>query len=80
MSKPVDIAALEQLAAPVVAGLGYELVDLEWKHEAGHWVLRVLIDRPEAESVAAAEVAVGLDDCARVSRSLGSACRVRRCP
>ena len=64
MPKPVDILALEQLATPVVAGLGYELVDLEWKHEAGHWVLRVLIDLPEAvvEGVtASAAAAMPLD-------------------
>jgi ribosome maturation factor RimP len=80
LSRPVDIQALEQLAAPVVAGLGYELVDLEWKHEAGHWVLRILIDRepaPDATPEAGASPAsptstVGLEDCARVSHTLGA--------
>jgi ribosome maturation factor RimP len=65
----VDLHTLEQLAAPVVAGLGYELVDLEWKHEAGSWVLRVLLDFPES---AAAGSIISLDDCARASRSLSA--------
>ncbi len=63
--KAVDLQKLEHLVEPVVAGQAYELVDLEWKHEAGAWVLRVFIDRPEGG-------AVGLDDCANVSRELSA--------
>ena len=43
----VDTQKLEDLTRRVVAGLGYDLVDLEWKHEAGHWILRVYLDWPE---------------------------------
>ena len=81
MAHPIDIHAIEQLAAPVVAGLGYDLVDLEWKHEAGHWLLRVYIDEPARDGEVVPVPApgappppqgVGLDDCARVSHTLGA--------
>ncbi len=63
--KPVDTHKLQELAEPVVAGQGYELVDLEFKNDAtvGGWVLRVFIDR---------ESGVSLDDCASVSRELSA--------
>jgi ribosome maturation factor RimP len=65
MSKPIDTQKLIQLTEPVVAGQGYELVDLEFKNEpqVGGWVLRVFIDKPEG---------VSLDDCASVSRELSA--------
>jgi ribosome maturation factor RimP len=62
--KPVDIKQLSAICEPVVAGQGYELVDLEWKHELGAWVLRLFIDKAGA--------GVGLDDCASVSRELSA--------
>jgi ribosome maturation factor RimP len=63
MAKPVDIQQLQQLCEPVVTGQGYELVDLEWKHELGQWILRVFIDK---------QGGVSLDDCASVSRELSA--------
>src|SRR5438552_820163 len=65
MSKPVDTQKLIQLAEPVVAGQGYELVDLEFKNEpqAAGWVLRLYIDKAGG---------VSLDDCASVSRELSA--------
>jgi ribosome maturation factor RimP len=62
--KPVDIQQLEKLSEPVVAGQGYELVDVEFKNELGQWILRVFIDK--------AAGAVGLEDCATVSRELSA--------
>ncbi|MDB4968417.1 MAG: hypothetical protein JWN44_4106 [Myxococcales bacterium] len=65
MSKPVDTQKLIQLSEPVIAGQGYELVDLEFKNEpqAAGWVLRVFIDK---------EGGVSLEDCASVSRELSA--------
>ena len=63
MPRPVDIEKLTQICEPVVTGQGYELVELEWKHELGQWVLRVFIDKPTG---------VSLDDCASVSRELSA--------
>ncbi|HEX2568726.1 MAG TPA: ribosome maturation factor RimP [Polyangia bacterium] len=66
----VDVKALEELAGPVVDGLGYELVTLEWKHELGRWVLRVFIDRPDGRL---AEIeGISLEDCTRVSHALSA--------
>lgn len=48
------------LVERTVAGLGYELVDLE---RAGHGLLRVTLDTPQPGGI-------GLDDCERVSRQL----------
>jgi ribosome maturation factor RimP len=51
------------LAEPLLAQLGYELVELDYAAGRAHSVLRVFIDKPEG---------VGLDDCERVSHELGA--------
>ena len=61
--KNVDLEKLNAAIEPVVTGAVYELVDVEWKHESGAWVLRVFIDGPGG---------VTLDDCAKVSRQLSA--------
>ncbi len=56
----------EQLIAliePLLAELGFELVELEYAPGRAHAVLRVFIDRPGG---------VGLDDCERVSHELSA--------
>jgi ribosome maturation factor RimP len=50
------------ISAPV-EGSGYELVDVEWKHEQGGWVVRVFIDGPGG---------ISHHDCERVSRELSA--------
>lgn len=49
----------EQLLKPVVSGLGFELVDVEYVKEGGTWYLRAYIDKPGGITV---------DDCEAVSR------------
>jgi ribosome maturation factor RimP len=66
MKSIVDTQKLQSLVEPVVTGQGYELVDLEFKNEMGGWILRVFIDNPRQGA------AVGLDDCASVSRELSA--------
>jgi ribosome maturation factor RimP len=61
--KKIDALQIGEVARPVVEGQGYELVETEWKHELGSWVLRVFIDR---------EGGISLDDCTRVSRELST--------
>jgi ribosome maturation factor RimP len=53
------------LLEPVVAGLGYELVDVEFASAGRHSVVRVYIDRTDGGGV-------GLDDCERASRAIGA--------
>jgi len=53
---------VSDLVGPILDGLGYELVDVEYVTSSGRWVLRLTIDN---------EPGVTLDDCARVSREIG---------
>ena len=55
----VCMAAIEGKIEPVVAGMGYELVDVQASN--GGRLLRVFIDKP---------VGITLDDCTAVSRQL----------
>ena len=54
------------LLEPVVTALGYELVEVEWSSAGRGSLVRVYIDRTDGAGV-------GLDDCERVSRSIGAA-------
>lgn len=60
MSKSV-VKRVEQLAEPIMAEFGFELVDVEYLKEGAHWYLRVYIDK---------EGGVDIDDCAAVSYKL----------
>jgi ribosome maturation factor RimP len=52
-----------QVIQPPIEAAGYELVDVQWKHEPGGWVLRVFVDAPSGISHA---------DCERVSREVST--------
>ena len=58
-----QISRIRELFQPTLNFLGYELYDLALTGSGGHTTLRVRIDRPEG---------VTLDDCERVSKSLGA--------
>jgi ribosome maturation factor RimP len=53
------MAAVEAVVAPVVAGMGFELVDLQASN--GGRLLRLFIDKPSG---------IRVEDCAAVSRQL----------
>ncbi len=53
------------LLEPVVAGLGYELVDIEFSSAGRGSLVRIYIDRTDGGGV-------GLDDCERASRSISA--------
>jgi ribosome maturation factor RimP len=55
---------IRALITPPIEAAGYELVDVEWGHEQGGWVCRVLLDNSEGK--------VGLEDCEQVSRQLSA--------
>ena len=57
--RPIFCLRIENVVAPAVAGLGYELVDLQASN--GGRLLRLFIDKPGGISV---------EDCATVSRHL----------
>ena len=54
---------VSDLVSPLLADLGMELVDLEYRREGRGWVLRLYIDK---------ESGVTLEDCARVSQEIGT--------
>jgi|SRR3954468_9549092 ribosome maturation factor RimP len=57
---------LRELLAPVVAGLGYQLWELEYLPRSGGGTLRIYIDAAGDQS----ERGITLDDCERVSRAV----------
>jgi ribosome maturation factor RimP len=61
-AKSLLMEQIEQVAAPVLAEHGAELVDAMFVHEHGQWVLRFYLDK---------EGGITLDDCARLSEHLG---------
>jgi len=61
MAQTDVVSRMTEIAGPLVASLGMELVDLEYKREGRAMVLRLFVDR---------EGGVTLDDCAQVSREL----------
>jgi ribosome maturation factor RimP len=54
---------LRNVLQPAIEGLGYELVDLEYKREQGSWIVRLFIDSPSG---------ITLEDCQRVSREVSA--------
>ncbi|OGQ48080.1 MAG: hypothetical protein A3I09_01795 [Deltaproteobacteria bacterium RIFCSPLOWO2_02_FULL_47_10] len=64
MSVMEIVKKAEAATSPVLAELGYALVDVEYVNDHGRWVLRFYIERNDG--------AVSIDDCANVSRSLAS--------
>lgn len=61
------VEKIEAIATPVVTQNGMELVDLQFVHENGSWVLRFFLDKPGG---------ITLDDCARMSQHIGEALEV----
>lgn len=53
------------LLEPVVSGLGYELLDIEFGTSGRRALVRVYVDRTDGG-------AIGLDDCERSSRAIGA--------
>lgn len=68
MDKARDIAAM---LAPTVASLGLELLGIEYLPAPGGATLRLYIDVP-IDGPAAAERAVGIEDCEAVSREVSA--------
>jgi len=52
---------ITELAMPIVEGLNYELVDVEFIKEGTNWYLRIYIDKPGG---------ISIDDCQVVSEKM----------
>ena len=57
------ISEIESFVAPLLAEMGLELVEIQFRREGHGWVLRIFIDT---------EQGVTLDDCAAVSRQVSA--------
>ena len=64
------LARIRAAAERVVASHGLELFDVTMARESQGWMVRVTIDRPGP--AASADDSVGIEDCALVSRELGT--------
>ena len=53
------------MAEPILAREGYELVDVTYGSEAGHWILRLTIDRVGER--------IGIHDCQQASEAVETA-------
>jgi ribosome maturation factor RimP len=56
------VARVRSIADPILMDEGMELVEVDYRREARGWVLRLTIDK---------EGGVTLDDCSRVSQTVG---------
>lgn len=63
MSQDTTLERVLDLVAPILEGMSFELVDLEYKREGKNWVVRLFIDK---------QGGVTLDDCVDVSREVGA--------
>jgi ribosome maturation factor RimP len=59
---------VEELVAPILEEMGFELVDTAYVSKSGRWVLQLFIDK---------EGGVTVDDCAAVSGEIGDLIDVR---
>jgi ribosome maturation factor RimP len=72
------LEAVRRLAERVVASHGLALFDVQWRREAGGWVLRVVLDRPVRRDVLGRvqveplDGGIGLEECQTVSHDLGT--------
>lgn len=57
------LAAIQEFADPLVADMGMELVEVQYRREGHGWVLRFFIDK---------EGGITIDDCAAVSRQISA--------
>ncbi len=62
MSRKKIESVVTELALPIAEKYSFELVDVEYVKEGGHWYLRVYIDKPGG---------ITIDDCQMVSEELG---------
>jgi ribosome maturation factor RimP len=64
---------LRAAAARVAGSYGLEIFDVQFRREAGGWVLRIILDRlPSGAGDSANEELVGITDCQHVSHDLSA--------
>lgn len=64
------VERVSSIAFPLLTELGLELVDVEFRREAGGWILRLYLDK---------DGGIALGDCQRVSEELSDLLDVENC-
>jgi len=79
LTPPTHLERIRAIAERVAQSSGLEVFDVQFRRESPGWVLRITIDRPEAgdagaagRSASAGAASVGIGDCERVSRDVGT--------
>jgi len=67
VAQETTLEKIERIVLPILADLGMELVELEYQREGREWVVRIFLDKVGG---------VNLDDCASVSREVGTVLEV----
>ncbi|MBI3630419.1 MAG: ribosome maturation factor RimP [Candidatus Rokubacteria bacterium] len=62
MDEAERLSKIEEAMEPVLRGHGLDLVDVDWRREGRHHVLRFFVDKPGGATI---------DDCVRLSREAG---------
>ncbi len=57
------LITIQEFAGPLLADMGLELVEIQYRREGQGWVLRFFIDK---------EGGITIEDCAKASREIGS--------
>lgn len=57
------LITIQEFAGPLLADMGLELVEVQYRREGQGWVLRFFIDK---------EGGITIEDCAKASREIGS--------
>ncbi len=65
MSVEKEIQEVQPKAEALAEAMGYEVLKIEFSLEQGQRVLRIFLDKPEAET------GILIEDCAKFSRALG---------
>jgi ribosome maturation factor RimP len=76
VTEDVPLQRVRAIAERVAHSCGLAIYDVQFRREAGGWVLRVILDRPTAVDadgrviVEPPEESIGIEDCQRISQDL----------
>jgi len=68
------VGRIREIAGRVAGSYGLDLFDVQLRRESGGWMLRVILDRPDAPAAPGGDAPAGvtIDDCQRVSHDLSA--------
>jgi ribosome maturation factor RimP len=79
LTSPHPLDRIRAIAERVASSYGLEIFDVQFRRESSGWVVRIVVDLPEAKnapgadgSAALQDSGVGIGDCERVSREVAT--------